>query len=167
MIKNLVPLALGLVTAVVQPYPTFARPKARPAEAPNVHFQRPGGKNYSLTDLRGAVVVVDFWASWCPACRRSLPQLEALNKKYHEANVVFIGVDDEDRETIDKFSRSNQLHFFTIQDDDDEITQAFNVEAIPNTFVIDKEGHISATIERFDGSEDELQEAIENALGDK
>jgi thiol-disulfide isomerase/thioredoxin len=169
MTKNLVRVALGLVLGVsilVQPYSTLAGPRVS-ASAPNFQFQGPGAKTYSLADLRGTVVVIDFWASWCPACRRSLPQLEALNKKYQNENVVFIGVNDEDRETIDKFSRSNHLHFFTIEDRDDEIGQAFNVDAIPNTFVIDKQGRIAATIEGFDGSEDDLQSAIDNALDDK
>lgn len=170
MTKNLLRPALGLVIAfatILQPCSIFARPKVPPAEAPDVHFQGPDAKNHNLSDLRGAVVVVDFWASWCPACRRSLPHLEALSKEYQNDNVVFIGINDENRETIEKFSRSNHLTFFTIQDEDNEMAKAFEVQAIPNTFVIDKDGRISAAVEGFDGSEDELQAAIDNALGDK
>jgi peroxiredoxin len=159
-------LALALSCLMfAQPYSVLANPKPRAKEeAPNFSFAGPDGNAHSLKDLRGTVVVLDFWASWCPPCRRSLPELEALNEKYKDENVVFIGVNDEERATIDKFSKANELHFYTIQDDDEKISNAFDVEAIPNTYVIGKDGWVAASFQGFDDNDDELDKAIQKAL---
>ncbi|NQS90996.1 MAG: TlpA family protein disulfide reductase [Chloroflexi bacterium] len=103
-----------------------------------------GGDTIRLSDLRGQVVVVNFWASWCPPCREEAPYLEETWRKYQNNGVVFIGVDYVDVEPaalayIEEFN----ITYFNGPDLRTTISQAYNIQGVPETFFIDKTGNIS------------------------
>lgn len=96
-----------------------------------------------LAAYRGQVVVVDFWASWCVPCRRSFPWMNAMTKKYGEQGLVFIGVNvDAERAEAETFLDEYPAEFAILYDDGDKsLAREFNVQAMPTSYVFDREGN--------------------------
>jgi cytochrome c biogenesis protein CcmG/thiol:disulfide interchange protein DsbE len=111
--------------------------------APGFTLKLTNGKDIKLSDHKGKIVIIDFWATWCPPCRRGIPDLIDIQKKYSK-DVVVIGI-SLDTETIDevipfikKFKINYPIAYGTA-----EVVEAFgNIEAIPTSFIIDKSGQI-------------------------
>lgn len=108
----------------------------------------PAGRTMSLSDLRGRTVVVNFWASWCEPCKTEAPVLEEVAARYRPAtDVVVLGVDVQDlRENALEFVRDNGLTYPSLRDGEDKARSAFQVPALPETFVIDPQGRIALKI---------------------
>lgn len=103
----------------------------------------------SLKDLRGKVVVLNFWASWCGPCAAEAPVLERVAEHYREKgeDVVILGVDVEDlRGDALGFVAEHQVTYPSLRDGEDKARQAYQVPALPETFVIDPEGRIALKI---------------------
>jgi cytochrome c biogenesis protein CcmG, thiol:disulfide interchange protein DsbE len=105
------------------------------------------GAQVRLSDLRGHVVVLDFWASWCPYCVKGLPQTQAIARKYRD--VVVMGVDSEDASTIAAAKKQLGLTFRVFQDRDDRIAESYGVDGIPVVVVIGADGRVVSVIEGF------------------
>jgi cytochrome c biogenesis protein CcmG/thiol:disulfide interchange protein DsbE len=104
------------------------------------------GRALSLESLRGHVVVVNFWASWChPACYEEAPVLERGWREYRERGVVVVGVDIQDKaEAAQKFIRDFGLTFPNAPDPVGKISVDFGVYGVPETFFVDRQGRIRA-----------------------
>ena len=113
------------------------------------------GEAHTLSDYKGKVVFLNFWATWCPPCKEELPDIEALYEEYNlnEDDVVFIGVtnpssdeypynQDGTVDEIKEFLTTNGYTFPTVFDETGEVLQNYNITAFPTTFLIDKEGNI-------------------------
>ena len=123
----------------------------------------PVGAEVSLEDLRGRTVVLNFWASWCEPCEAEAPVLERIAERYRPPDeVVVLGVDVQDvREKALAFARDHELTYPSLRDGEDDARQAFQVPALPETFVIDPQGRIALKV-----SGPVLDEAqITNAVG--
>jgi len=101
------------------------------------------GRTVTLSELRGQVVIINFWASWCPPCREEAPYLEATWRKYKDQGVVFIGVDWVDTEKpalayIDEFD----ITYLNGPDIGTRIASLYNIQGIPETFFIAKNGEL-------------------------
>ena len=96
-----------------------------------------------LSDSRGHVVVVDFWASWCVPCRRSIPWLNKMQEKYRDQGLVIIGV-NEDASADDSvaFLKEVPAHFKTIRDEDGALAREFDVVAMPSSYILDRDGNV-------------------------
>lgn len=104
----------------------------------------------SLADLRGDIVVVNFWASWCVACRQEHPALIAAASAYKDARVRFVGVDFQDTPTaatgfLDEMGRGGRNYSF-VSDPGSRLAIDFGVFGVPETFFIDRRGRIAAKI---------------------
>ncbi|HEX4340280.1 MAG TPA: TlpA disulfide reductase family protein [Polyangiaceae bacterium] len=122
------------------------------------------GSRVSLSDLRGKVVVLDFWASWCAPCRAEVPIVDRVARHHEGKGVVVLGVttSDDDWPRAVEFATSHQLGYATIFDDGDHVANAFQVRELPTLVVIDKTGVVSAVRPRM-VHEDELEELIAEA----
>lgn len=100
-----------------------------------------GGGNLDLGQHSGKVVIVDFWASWCVPCRRSFPWLNAMHEKYGDDGLVIIGVNlDESRADAEVFLREYPPKFAIHFDNDKALAREFDVEAMPMSFVLGRDG---------------------------
>ena len=117
----------------------------RPA-APSVSLPRLGGAtNVSLSDWRGKVVVLNYWASWCPPCRDESPLLERWQKRIAPQGGTVLGVDSLDVVSDARgFMRKYGLTYPMLHDGDGHSQQRFGITGYPETFVIDRRGHIAA-----------------------
>lgn len=120
------------------------------------------GKPVHLADLRGKIVMLDFWATWCQPCRHELPTIEALSRKYKDENVVVLGINDEDASTARRFLEKNHPDLETLHDGGKKVSRTYGCNAIPTVVVINPQGTIVA---HFVGSrsEDVLVAALKQA----
>jgi thiol-disulfide isomerase/thioredoxin len=94
---------------------------------------------------KGQVVVVDFWASWCTPCRRSIPWLNQMRAKYGERGLVVIGVNvDKEREDAARFLRDVPIDFDVVYDPAGELAARYGVEGMPSTYVYSRDGVLVA-----------------------
>ena len=102
------------------------------------------GKTYTLDGLKGKVVLLNFWATWCPPCRKEMPDMEKLSRKLADKGLVVLAVSDEPRETVAPFIEKAGYTFPILLDPDRKVNDAFDVTGIPKTFIFDREGRIAA-----------------------
>jgi peroxiredoxin/Flp pilus assembly protein TadD len=116
--------------------------RARENFAPDFSFTSSEGEHITLEDLRGKVVLLDFWGTWCPPCVESVPELRNLHKRYSkEANFVIIGISsDSDDAEWREFTVKNKMVWPQYRDQDRKILRAFGIRAFPTYILIDHEG---------------------------
>ncbi len=130
------------------PYPPNYVPAAQRSSALAPDFTLPtvDGKQLKLSDYKGKVVILDFWATWCPPCRKGIPDLIELKKKYGSKGLEVIGIslDTETKGQVAGFVKTNGMNYPVVYGNQ-TVTQLYGgIEAIPTTFVIDKQGKIVA-----------------------
>jgi peroxiredoxin len=102
------------------------------------------GKTFTLSELRGKVVLVNFWATWCPPCRKEMPDLETLYQRFQSKGFVVLGISDEDAAKVEPFIRERKVSFPVLLDPGRKVNEMFAVEGIPKSFVYDREGKLVA-----------------------
>lgn len=117
-------------------------PKGR-GPAPDFTLETFDGQSIRLSELRGQVVVVNFWASWCPPCREEAAYLEATWREYKDQGVVFLGVDyvDTDAEAL-AYIEEFDITYPNGPDLRTRISQAYRIQGVPETFFVGKDGRI-------------------------
>jgi peroxiredoxin len=120
------------------------------------------GKKIDITDLKGKVVIIDFWATWCGPCKASFPGMQKMVNKYKDdPNVKFVFIDtwergEDKKKDAGDFIKSNKYSFHVLMDNDNKVVEQFKVEGIPTKFVLDKNGIIRFKAVGFDGSDEKL-----------
>ena len=102
------------------------------------------GREVTSADFKGKVVVVDFWATWCPPCRAEIPGYIALQKKYADKGLVIVGisVDENGAAAVAPFAKAKGINYQMLLFNDDVVAAFGGIEGIPTTFLIDREGNI-------------------------
>lgn len=128
-------LVLGLMNAYNEPLSQGI--------APDFTLETFEGETITLSQFRGQVVVINFWASWCDPCREEAPYLEATYRKYQDQGVVFIGVDyvDTDREAR-AYLEEFDITYYSGPDLGTRISDAYQIQGVPETFYIARNGEI-------------------------
>ena len=124
----------------------MARLEADDAKRQNADFTLTDlqGKSWHLRDLKGKVVLVNFWATWCPPCRKEMPDLQALYDKYKEQGLVVLSISDEEAAKVSPFIAERKISYPVLLDPGRKVAEKFVVEGIPKSFVYDREGKLVA-----------------------
>jgi peroxiredoxin len=102
------------------------------------------GTAWHLKDLRGKVVLVNFWATWCPPCRKEMPDLDRLFNKFKDQGFVVLAISDEDAAKVSPFIAERKIAYPILLDRGRKVTELFKVEGIPKSFVYDRAGKLVA-----------------------
>jgi peroxiredoxin len=113
----------------------------------NFTLQDLDGKQWTLSDLQGKVVLLNFWATWCPPCRKEIPDLSTLQTQYADQGLIVLGVTDEPIEKVAPFASRLKMRYPVLLDPGRTVESAYGVggdQGIPKSFVYDREGRIVA-----------------------
>ena len=102
------------------------------------------GKRWSLKELRGKVVLVNFWATWCPPCRKEMPDLDSLYQRFNNRGFVVLALSDEDAGKVKPFIAERNISYPVLLDPGDKVKDLFQVNGIPESFVYDRGGRLVA-----------------------
>jgi len=101
------------------------------------------GRQYRLSDYRGRVVIVNFWATWCPPCREEMPSLQSASEQLKKDKIDVLGINvGEDEETIFQFTANYPVKFPLLMDKDSKVISQWPVRGLPTTFVINSRGQV-------------------------
>lgn len=141
-------LAYGVASQGTDSTIDDALKKGQRVAAPTASLPQLGGSGKaSLGDYRGKVVVLNFWASWCPPCIDELPLLERTQRRLASRNATVLGVNYKDiPEDAQKFVDRFDLTYPSVRDRDGEFAKDYGARAFPETFVIDRRGRIAALL---------------------
>jgi cytochrome c biogenesis protein CcmG/thiol:disulfide interchange protein DsbE len=128
-----------------------------------------GKGKVALKDLRGKVVLVDFWGTFCEPCKKSFPKLQDLYARYAASGLKIVGISEDeadDKGAIPGFANTNGAKFSLGWDEDNSIAHSYKLESMPSSFLIDKNGVIRyAHVGYHDGDEAEVEKEIKELLG--
>jgi len=102
------------------------------------------GKSWHLNELHDHVVLVNFWATWCPPCRKEMPDLDALYKQFKDQGLVILAISDEDAAKVSPFIAEKKISYPILLDPGRKVNEQFVVEGIPKSFVFDRNGKLVA-----------------------
>jgi thiol-disulfide isomerase/thioredoxin len=130
--------------------------------APNFKLKTVDGRaTLSLSDLRGYVVIVDFWASWCTPCRHSLPLLSLLESGEKKVKVIAISVDD-DRENAVDFLKRLRVKLIALHDEEKHVAEEYSIPMMPSALILDKKGIVQFVHAGYTESDmDDFQKEVE------
>ncbi len=113
--------------------------------APPFTLTTPEGVTVALDDLRGQVVLINFWATWCPPCRAEMPAIQAAYARYQDQGFAVLALTaGEDPATVAAFLRTHDLHFPALLDTDGQIHATYFASALPSSFFVDRRGVVRA-----------------------
>lgn len=137
--KSLVVLVCALLFSITTSY---AASEKLSGKAPNFTLKSRSGQNIKLSELRGEVVMLNFWASWCGPCRKEMPLLEKIYKKYKHLGFTLLGVNVEENSTAAKnYLKDVKVTFPILFDSTNKTSKLFDVSAMPTTVLIDRNGN--------------------------
>lgn len=128
---------------------SFFRPETKGrleigSAAPDFKLPDINGLNVRLSDFRGKVILLNFWATWCPPCREEIPSMQSLYEKLNNngLEIIAVSIDKKGKEAVTPFVKNHQMTFRVLLDPEQEISTTYGVNAIPESFILDKEGKI-------------------------
>lgn len=145
--------------------PASAQVTAPGHNAPNFALTDLQGNTVKLSDLRGKIVVLNFWATWCPPCKQEIPWLVDMQKRYGSQGLQIVGVsmDDGDPKDVVKFAAANSINYPILIGEDKVADQYGGIEYLPTTFYIDRNGVV---LDRVFGEpqREEIEQNIKRAI---
>jgi len=154
--------------AISDPYAAMGTTRPdRALPAHNFTLSTLDGKQASLNDYRGKVVLLNFWATWCAPCRKEMPSIQTLWDHYKDRDLVVLAVSEDvgEREQVAAFIRKIKVNFPILLDHDLQIGDRYMLPGLPTTYLIGRDGTIAATIVGMqDWSRREAQSLIQYLL---
>lgn len=135
------------------------------SEAPDVTLNLVDGTQKQLSESRGHVVILSFWATWCPYCIEEMPDIQKITEDYEGVEAILVNC-GEDAQTVEDFMAENSYSFTWALDEDYAVQSAYPTSGIPYTLVIDAEGNV---VQAFSGSKasgmyNDFASAVEEAM---
>lgn len=137
-------------------------------KAPDFTLSDISGSPVSLSSLKGKVVLLEFWATWCPPCKEAIPELRTIHEKYKERGFVLLGVavdkGADSRTAVSSYVKRHSITY-PVLIDDNNTNGSYSVTSIPTSFIIDKTGKVvNSRVGFIPGSADNLSKEIEALL---
>ncbi|HSO35718.1 MAG TPA: redoxin family protein, partial [Labilithrix sp.] len=125
------------------------------------------GAPAAVDKLKGRVVLIDFWASWCGPCRMLAPRLSALKDKYGAQGLTVVGITTDDAEKAAVFAEKTQMRYGIVVDKDGDTSRAYGVTALPTMLLVDKKGVVREVFVGYDpGAEARVESALKALLAE-
>ena len=140
--------------------------KAAQAPAPDFTLKSQKGDNLKLSELRGKVILINFWASWCGPCRQEMPILDELYKHYRSLDFTILGVNvEQDSESAKSLLKDVSVSFPVLFDNDNKVSKMYDVKGMPSTVLVDRDGNIRYVHMGYQpGTEAEYQSQIRTLI---
>lgn len=134
--------------------------------APGLTLKKLDNSSFKLSDYKGDVLYVDFWATWCPPCRKSFPWMEEMHQKYSDLGFKVIAISlDTKRDVIDQFLKTMTTNFVIAHDPDGDSATQFKVKGMPSSYLIDRKGNIQIAHQGFNSKDkSKLETAIKKLI---
>lgn len=128
------------------------------------------GNKVALSDFKGKVVFLNFWATWCAPCRYEMPSMEELSKKYDKKDLIILAVatDHQGKEIVEPFVDENGYTFHVLIDSTSKVSDSYGVYAIPTTFIISRQGKIIEMVPGVrDWTDKYILESLDEIIGEE
>ncbi len=134
--------------------------------APDFTLKSRSGENIKLSEQRGDVVMINFWASWCAPCRQEMPLLEELHDRYADLGFTLLGVNvEEDSSAALDLLKEIPVTFPVLFDSRNDVSKRYNVVAMPTTVILDRDGNVRYVHKGYlPGYEDEYRKQIKELI---
>lgn len=134
--------------------------------APNFTLKSAVGANLRLSEFRGEVVMINFWATWCPPCRQEMPELEKLYSRYRGVGFKLLGVNIDGQSTkATNMVKRLKVNYPILFDSDKNVSELYDVDAMPTTVMVDRDGRVRHIYRGYlPGHEDKYQVKIRGLL---
>ena len=137
--------------------------------APDFTLQTMSGTDYKLSDLRGQVVVVNLWASWCGSCRLEMPAINKIYEEYKDKGLTVLAVNATNQDntaSVDAFIAQYGLRFPVLMDTDGTVSRRYELRSLPTTFFIGRDGVVRRVVVGGPLAESTLRMEIESLLAE-
>ena len=140
--------------------------KAAQAPAPDFTLKSQKGDNLKLSELRGKVILINFWASWCGPCRQEMPILDELYKHYRSLDFTILGVNvEQDSDNAKSLLKDVSVSFPVLFDNENKVSKLYDVKGMPSTVLVDRDGNIRYVHMGYQpGTEAEYQSQIRTLI---
>ncbi len=170
-IRSIRSLAIGIVAGVLLAGVAAAPASGASAKgvAPDFSLLDRNGQKVTLSELRGQVVLINFWATWCAPCRREMPLLEQIYQRYEPLGVTLLGVNvEEGPREAEVFLKETPVTFPVLFDTENVVSKLYSVEAMPTTVLVDRQGNIRFVHYGYQaGYENEYQDQIRTLVRER
>jgi peroxiredoxin len=155
---------IALLIFAIMPSLALAVTDSGPAQ--NFTLKSAQGSNIRLSEYRGQVVLINFWASWCGPCRQEMPHLNELQKKYEALGFTVFGVNvEQDRKMADQVLKDIPVSFPILFDESNAVSELYDVDAMPVTVLVDRNGDIRFAHRGYkSGNEDVYERQIRSLI---
>ena len=159
--------AAVVLAATLLSVPVIAADATGPAAEFNLKSR--DGAVVSLSGLKGQVVLINFWATWCGPCRKEMPLLEQIQKKYAPLGFTLVGINvEEDTRLMDTFLKDVPVSFPVLLDPANGVSKLYNVSAMPSTVIVDRKGNVRFIHQGYKpGDESKYQDMIRQLIREK
>ncbi len=163
--KRINTLFLTALLALTTPF-VVANAAQLDEAAPDFALKSRAGTNLRLSELRGQVVMINFWASWCGPCRQEMPLLEKLHQRYKKLGFTMLGVNvEKDSRAALSFLKDLPVSFPILYDKENTVSRLYKVSGMPTTVVVDRDGKLRFRHTGFvPGDEQEYSKMIRTAM---
>jgi thiol-disulfide isomerase/thioredoxin len=152
LLRRIVPIAVT-IAALILWMSSISASTSKPT--PSVEVSTADGATVNLSGYKGRIVLIDFWASWCPPCKTSFPALDVLYREYRDRGVEVLAVNlDERRHDAETFLAAHPHRLTVLYDSKGVSPQAFGVKGMPSSFIVDRGGNIRFTHMGYSGDVD-------------